>query len=220
MGSSQIWLKLRTEAFTQYINRKLLSPRRSILRTCGALVALGGSTLRTNVTREVTAQIERMKTTMFNKKALFVTTGLLVAGTASAAHQVPAWMGRIQATSCMSMDLGRLGMKNCSQGVTAYANIPMDVSATSDTTFNPKFSSYTNGNQSGCYDSKACGRMLTYYSNGTVKSAGTWVCNNGGSKDLSVGAATVPGGGFANVEVKGTKNGSNSCSVYFHRISY
>jgi hypothetical protein len=96
----------------------------------------------------------------------------------------------------------------------------MDVSATSDTNFNPSFSSYANGNQSGCYDTEACGRMLTYYPNGSLKSGGTWVCNESGAADQAVGSATVPAGGYAFVEVKGTKQGSNSCTVHFNRIKY
>lgn len=161
------------------------------------------------------------KTSKIMVGALVAAAALAVSGAGFAAN-VPAWMGRIQADTCVKMRLGMLNFDDCAPGSTNYGNVPISVNNdAAGVSVHASFTATNNGSESGCYDDNNCGRVWALNSDGSTYGTTSWACvetRNGQTKRGSMDALTVPQSGYAWIELKGTH--SNGCGSKIKAVQY
>ncbi len=161
-------------------------------------------------------------------KASKIMVGALVAGAALAfsgaglAANVPAWMGRIQADSCVKTMGWTLSFDSCSSGSYYYGNVPISVNNDgSDVSVSASFTASNQGSESGCYDDTSCGRTWAMTSSGASAGATAWACvetRNGYTERGSMSPITIPKSGYASVELRGIH--SSGCGNRIKAVTY
>lgn len=155
-------------------------------------------------------------------RGVLAAVGVLGFSSAAVAANVPAWMGRIQADSCVTTAGYTLSFDTCPHNRFHYANVPLSVNAgTSDVAVSASFVGSNQGDESGCYDDDSCARLLTLSATGVFTHTGAWACDEartGIPAQATLGTGTVPRGGYAGIELRGYH--SNGCGNRIKAIRY